>query len=138
MTPDQVDAVTRTFSKVAPHARQAGLAFYEKLFAIDPSTRPLFPADIEEQSRKLMQVLAFAVSNLRAPETLIPAVRSLGERHNGYGVKDGHYGAVAQALLATLKGALGTDWTPQVEDAWVAAYTVLANEMKDAQHKAVA
>ena len=32
MTPDRIDAVTNTFSKVAPHARDAGLAFYEKLF----------------------------------------------------------------------------------------------------------
>ena len=85
-----------------------------------------------------MQVLAFAVSNLRAPDTLIPAVRSLGERHAGYGVKDAHYGSVAYPLLATLQGALGKEWTPQVESAWVAAYTVLATEMKDAQHKVAA
>ena len=134
MTPEQIDAVQTTFSKVAPQAREAGLIFYDKLFTLDPSTRALFPTDMEAQAKKLMQVLAFAVGNLRAPDTLFPAVRALGERHAGYGVRDAHYGSVAQALLATLEGTLGPSWTPDVKSAWVEAYTLIANEMKAAQH----
>jgi hemoglobin-like flavoprotein len=132
MTPTEVALVKSTFAMVAPHARQAGLTFYSTLFALDPATRSLFPTEIEPQSKKLMQVLAFAVQNLEHPDTLLPAVRDLGKRHVGYGVVAAQYGSVATALLKTLADALGPEWTPDVEKAWIAAYTVLSTEMKKA------
>jgi hemoglobin-like flavoprotein len=36
------------------------------------------------------------------------------------------------ALLRTLDQGLGKRWTPNVEAAWVAAYTLLADTMKAA------
>jgi hemoglobin-like flavoprotein len=138
MTPAQIAAVKSSFALVAPHAEQAGTTFYGKLFALDPSLRVLFTADISEQSRKLMQVLNFAVENLDQPDTLMPAVRDLGQRHVGYGVKDPHYDTVATALLATLAEALGGRFTPEVKQAWVEVYTALATEMKDAARTASA
>jgi hemoglobin-like flavoprotein len=53
-------------------------------------------------------------------------------RHAGYGVKDEHYDTVAEALLWTLEQGLGSDFTTEARDAWVAVYTVLASTMKDA------
>jgi hemoglobin-like flavoprotein len=138
MTPAQIAAVKSSFTLVAPNAEQAGAAFYGKLFALDPSLRALFAADLSEQARKLMQVLNFAVENLDRPETLMPAVRDLGQRHVGYGVKEPHYDAVATALLATLAEALGGRFTAEVKQAWVEAYTALATEMKEAARSTAA
>lgn len=77
-----------------------------------------------------------AVNGLDRPEAILPAVQALGARHAGYGVVDAHYATVAEALLWTLKQGLGSAFTTDVAEAWVAAYTLLANSMKSASRKA--
>jgi hemoglobin-like flavoprotein len=132
MTNRQKELVQQTFAVVAPIADAAAAIFYARLFELDPSLRPMFKIDIEEQGRKLMQVLAVAVRGLDDLPTLVPVVQALGARHAGYGVKDEHYGTVATALLYTLDKGLGEKFTPEVKEAWVEVYTVLATTMKDA------
>src|SRR5262249_36951368 len=48
------------------------------------------------------------------------------------GVTRQHFSTVATALLWTLEMGLGPRWTPDVEQAWVAAYTVLVTTMQAA------
>jgi hemoglobin-like flavoprotein len=132
MTPDQKILVQDTFAKVAPQADAAAALFYGRLFEIDPTLKTLFKGDMAEQGQKLMTMLATAVKGLDRPDELLPAVKNLGVRHVGYGVKDEHYDTVAAALLWTLERGLGADFTPDVKDAWIAVYTLLAGTMKDA------
>jgi hemoglobin-like flavoprotein len=79
-----------------------------------------------------MQMIALAVGKLGQPEVLIPVLQGLGRRHAGYGVRDHHYDTVGAALLKTLRQGLGVAFTPEVEDAWVEVYGVLAGVMKEA------
>jgi hemoglobin-like flavoprotein len=132
MTPEQQTLVRRSFAKVAPIAAQAAAMFYDRLFALDPALRPLFKGDMTEQGQKLMAMIGTAVANLHRLGDIVPAVRDLGRRHGGYGVKDADYDSVAGALLWTLEQGLGADFTPATRDAWVACYGVLAREMKTA------
>lgn len=132
MTPEQVAYIQRTFAMLVPIQEKAGLLFYNRLFEIAPSVRPLFKDDVSEQAKKLMQVLAIAAKGLSHPDTLVPVVQSLGARHVAYGVKDEHYGPVAEALLWTLEQGLQEAFTPQVKEAWIAAYTLLSTIMKEA------
>ena len=138
MSPEQIQLVRTSFAAVAPIAEQAGVMFYDRLFTIDPSLRPLFKGDITEQSRTLMKMIAVAVGGLDRLETIVPAVQSLGVRHAGYGVTPAHYQTVATALLWTLDQGLGDDFTPEVESAWVAAYTLLATTMQEAANNKAA
>ena len=46
-----------------------------------------------------------------------------------YGVLPVHYDVVGQALLATLEGGLGAEWTAQVKAAWIAVYGVISTTM---------
>ena len=132
MTSEQKVLVQSTFAKVAPIADTAAAMFYTRLFELDPSLRVLFTADLTEQGRKLMQMIAVAVNGLDRLDELVPAVRQLGVRHARYGVQDQHYDTVAEALLWTLQRGLGSDFTPAVKDAWTAVYGVLAATMKEA------
>jgi hemoglobin-like flavoprotein len=132
MTPEQQTLVGGSFAKVAPIAAQAAAMFYDRLFALDPALRPLFKGDMTEQGQKLMAMIGTAVANLHRLGDIVPAVRDLGKRHGGYGVKDADYDTVAGALLWTLEQGLGADFTPATRDAWVACYGVLAREMKTA------
>ena len=132
MTPDQQTLVRDSFAKVAPIAPQAAELFYGRLFELDPSLKPMFKGDMVAQGRLLMTMIGTAVANVNRLETVVPAVRALGARHKGYGVQDSHYDTVASALLWTLGQGLGDDFTPACKDAWVALYTVVAGQMKDA------
>jgi hemoglobin-like flavoprotein len=138
MTSAEIADVQRSFVLVAPIADQAGLLFYDRLFVLDPSLRPMFAEDLTEQSKKLMHVLAVATNGLNRPDTLVPIVESLGARHVAYGVKDEHYDTVGQALIWTLEKGLAESFTPEVRSAWLSAYTLLAGIMKNASHNAVA
>jgi hemoglobin-like flavoprotein len=130
MTPHQITLVQQSFEAVRPIAVEAAAMFYNRLFALDPNLRQLFRGDMQEQGRKLMQAIALVVQGLRTPDTILPAVAALGARHRDYGVRPEHYGSVGAALLWTLEQGLGTAFTPDVKDAWAAAYTMLAEAMQ--------
>lgn len=132
MTPDSQRLVRESFAKVAPIAPAAAAMFYDRLFVLDPSLRPLFKGDMDEQGRKLMTMIGTAVANLHRLDAVVPAVRDLGQRHAGYGVQPSHYDTVASALLWTLEQGLGDDFTPSTRQAWVECYTVLAGTMQEA------
>lgn len=131
MTPDQTKLVKASFSQVVPIADTAATMFYDRLFTIDPSLRGLFAADMTEQKKKLVAMLATAVNNIdRWDEAVLPHVVELGKRHVAYKVKPAHYDSVGQALIETLRAGLGSAFTPDVQDAWIACYTQIAGAMK--------
>lgn len=139
MIPQQKMLIQKTWSQVVPIADQAAAIFYQRLFEIDPSTRPLFnTTDMAQQRKKLLQILAVAVSSLDNLGALSKTVEDLGRRHAGYGVKDIHYDSVGVALLWTLEQGLGDAWTPEAAAAWKEVYGLLAGIMRQAQHEATA
>jgi hemoglobin-like flavoprotein len=128
----QQKLVQTTFARLAVMPEVAGALFYERLFAANPSFRPLFKNDMRIQGVKLMTMLAMVVFNLPEPGQFLPAIRELALRHVEYGVKLADYDALREALLWTLEQALGKDYTPAVRKAWTACYDELACEMKAA------
>lgn len=130
MTPQQVQLVQQSFAKVAPIADIAASMFYARLFELDPSLRGMFSGDMKRQGGMLMNMIGNAVRGLTEPNALIPVLTALGRRHSGYGVVDAHYATVAEALLWTLEQGMGDDFTPEVRNAWVAAYTLMAAVMQ--------
>ena len=129
MTPDQVTLVQESFAKVAPISDTAAVLFYDRLFEVAPSVKSMFPADMTEQRKKLMATLAFVVNGLGKLESILPAASVLAIRHVGYGARKEHYPVVGAALLWTLEKGLGDGWTPDVADAWIAAYGTLSGFM---------
>lgn len=131
LSPRQIELVQQTFDQVKPIADAAAGLFYDRLFVIAPQARALFPDDLTDQRKKLMQALAFAVGSLRAPERVLPALREMGARHVAYGARDEHYPVVGEALLWTLERGLGDAFTPEVRDAWAATYGLVAATMQE-------
>jgi len=117
---------------VAPIQDEAARLFYDRLFEIDPSTRPLFAStDMAEQGKKLMQMINVVVASLERLDAIRFAVKDLGRRHEGYGVREEHYESVGAALLWTLGQGLGEEFTLEVEEAWAETYGTLTAIMKD-------
>lgn len=136
MTAEQVSLVQSSFAKVVPILQAAAGLFYGRLFELDPALRPLFKGSIEEQGKKLMQVLGVAVASLDNIDAVLPTVRSLGARHQSYGVKERDYDTVGVALMWTLEKGLGDAFTPPVRDAWTDTYVLLSTVMKDSARNA--
>ena len=67
MNATQIDLVRSSFARVQPIADTAAAIFYEKLFALDPTLRPLFKGDIAVQGQRLMMMIAAAVRLLDRP-----------------------------------------------------------------------
>jgi len=130
VTPKQIALVQASWRDALDVSEVAAQLFYERLFALDPSLKPMFKGEMKEQGRKLIAMITVAVNGLARIETLVPAIQALGRRHDGYGVKDEHYETVAAALLWTLEQGLGKGFNAEVRQAWVMAYGLLAATMQ--------
>ncbi|MFG1297558.1 globin family protein [Xanthobacter variabilis] len=129
MNSEQIDLVRASFAKVLPIREQAAGLFYGRLFEIAPEVKPLFKGDMAEQGKKLMATLAVVVNGLTNLEAILPAVKELAVKHVDYGVAPEDYAKVGAALIWTLEQGLGADFTPEVREAWVSAYTTLSDVM---------
>lgn len=135
MTPEQIHACKTSWARVEPIADTAASLFYNNLFTADPSLKHLFKGDMQAQGKKLMEMIGAAVRMLDRLDELVPIVEAMGRRHLAYGVEDAHYDTVGSALIETLQTGLGDDFTDDVRDAWLAAYTILASTMIAAAHR---
>jgi hypothetical protein len=63
-----------------PIAGTAADIFYDRLFEIAPDVRSLFPHDLAEQKKKLIAMLATAVTNLHQVDKIMGAVEDLGKK----------------------------------------------------------
>ena len=64
MNPRQIKLVQDSFAKVASTSDQAAVMFYDRLFQVAPAVKVMFPADLTEQRKKLMTMLAVVVNGL--------------------------------------------------------------------------
>ena len=130
MTDEQITLVKNSwkiFRKV--DAGLIGDVFYSKLFCDNPQLRSMFPASMKHQHKKLIDMLSVIISRLDDLSELLHDMKMMASRHENYGVKPQHYRMVGNALLWTLKRGLGNDWNDDLQEAWTAAYTKLAETM---------
>ena len=138
ITDAQIALVQSSFRAVLPIAEAAGLLFYERVFTLAPGTRALFDDDIAPQARRTMAAVKTAVDGLEDLDTVAPFLIRLGERHVRYGVQMEHFDVIGAALLWTLEQGLGEGFTPDVRDAWVAAWNLIAGAMGEGMRRALA
>jgi hypothetical protein len=62
MTPESETPVRDSFATVVPIAPRAAAPFYDRLFMLDTSLKPLFTGDIAEPGSKVMAVIGTALA----------------------------------------------------------------------------
>ena len=135
MTPDQIFLIRSSFHQLEAMPTEATRIFYDRLWAIDPSTAPLFAqSDMALQGHKLMALMAFVVNALDTPELVVPVAQELARRHIAYGVTQGQYASMGKALRGMLGQILGAGFTPEVAAAWDEAYALLSGFMTTAAY----
>ena len=129
MTDEQIMLVKnswKTFRRI--DASVIGDLFYSKLFMDYPRLQKMFPS-VEQQHRKLVEMLSYIVSRLDKPEGMIEEIKALAIRHESYGVKPEHYKIAGDTLLWTIERGMGNEWNARVKDAWSACYSMIAGTM---------
>ncbi|GAB3643338.1 globin family protein [Spirosoma arcticum] len=134
MTFHQIQLIKEFYQRVAGlPVETVGQLFYDRLFATAPEVSPLFSrTSVPEQSKKLLATLTYIITRLDRLDSVVTDVEALARRHVHYGVQEYHYVLVGQALLWTLEQGLGEAWTPEVQAAWQACYTLLSETMINA------
>jgi methyl-accepting chemotaxis protein len=132
MTREQIALVRKSFDRLRPLPRGAGKEFYETLFALDPSLRSLFSTDEENQGAMFVVALGLALKGLDDDGDVDESLRELGRRHVLYGARDIHFDTFREALLCLFAQRLGPDFTPEMAEAWRAAFDRISAVMKAA------
>ena len=132
MQSDDIELVQYTLMKMLPKTEQVARRFYDRLFELDPSIRPLFKGDMKQQGQKFMSTLSHVVHWLDRLDEIRAELEKLGHEHVTFGVQREHYGTVETALLWAIEETLGDAYTPEVEAAWRGAYEAVADIMKGA------
>src|SRR5260221_13126482 len=128
MQQKQKEIVRQTWKQLVPIADTSATLFYQRLFEIDPSTRPLFSGtDMPEQRRKLMQVIGLAVNGLDQSTESLQSVAQLGARPLNYGVTDKHYESVGQTLLWAFGQGIGETFNTKVKEALDTRYGLVTH-----------
>lgn len=133
-----LDAETReTIKATVPVLQSNGqdltAHFYERLFTHNPEMKQVFNQGHQvagAQQEALAGAVAAYAANIDDPTVLLPVLERVGNKHVSLGVRPEHYGIIGQHLLASIEEVLGTDTaTPEVIDAWAAAYGELVGLM---------
>ena len=130
--------VKESFKTILPIAGIVVEEFYETLFEQHPEVRSMFPSDMSNQRLKLVQALALVGGHADRIDDVAPALKNLGVKHVAYGVEPEHYGAVKEALMATLDKMLGEGFTPELREAWSETIDAVAGHMLDGHYSVVA
>lgn len=128
----QREIVKSTLPALREHGATITRVFYEDLLASNPELRPMFATGDQEtgaQAKRLAEAILAYVGNIDRLDLLGPAVTNISRRHVATHVKAEHYPIVGKHLLQAIKTVLGDAATPEVLDAWAAAYNDLAEIM---------
>lgn len=124
----------------APALRAHGLAltknFYARMFQANPELKHLFnmshQATGEQQQALALAVLGYA-ENIDNISVLAPVIKVITAKHVSIGIRAEHYPIVGRHLLAAIADVMGDAATPDVLEAWVAAYGQLADALIEAE-----
>src|SRR5262245_42400404 len=122
-----------SFDRIVERHPDVTHVFYDILFERYPQARALFGRNTRAaQEKMLTQALALVIEHVEDASWLSGTLTALGAKHAGYGVTDEMYDWVGECLIAALEQAEGAEWTPEVEEAWLAAYGAIAGIMRGA------
>ena len=125
-----LEALETSFDLIAPRGNELMDVFYERLFLAAPAVKPLFAnTDMSRQKSMLLGALVLLRKSLRDLDSVVPKLHELGARHVAYGARPEHHPVVGAALIAAMAEIAGPNWAPEYEEAWAAAFDVVAGAM---------
>lgn len=132
LTLDQVQIIKATVPVLAQHGETITTKFYHDMLEAHPDLKNIFNNTHQatgHQPRALAGSLSAYASNIDNLGALSPDLELICHKHASLYILPEHYNIVGEHLLGTMKTVLGDAATPEILDAWGAAYWQLANIM---------
>ncbi len=107
--------------------------FYARLFAENPSVRPMFPESLADQKKKLLAALMLVMENIRTPEKIAEPLKKMGGWEEKYGTKFEHYPIARDVLIYVMSEMAGNQWNDQLTEDWTSALNFVTSIMVEGQ-----
>lgn len=138
LSEDEIDTLRESLTYLQERKELATSVFYENLFEVDPSLRPMFDEDLTDQSNKALFAFGAIVAQIHDLDICREMTRELATRHVGYGVLPEHYASVGAAVIRTVEMVMGDAMTEEIEVSWQKAYDAVAAAMIETAYGAEA
>lgn len=115
----EIQLIKEQIGELRPEFSSLSDRFFYYLFDLDPSLEQVFADDPTARRTKFTNMMA-TLANLKDLQKIATAIRGLGKRHVGYGVKERYYGLGRKALLLMLEEHYGAPFAGKPHDAWAA------------------
>ncbi|CAI7617592.1 unnamed protein product [Penicillium glandicola] len=125
MTPDQIALIKATVPVLVEHGNTITTVFYRNILEAHPELNSVNG----HQPRALAGALYAYASHIDDLGALSSAVELICNKHASLYIKAEHYNVVGKYLLEAMGEVLGAELTPEIHDAWGAAYWQLADIM---------
>ncbi|KAK8195164.1 globin-like protein [Phyllosticta capitalensis] len=130
LTPAQVAIIKSTAPVLAEHGNAITTVFYKNMLDAHKELNHIFNTANQlngHQPKALATALYAYASYIDNLGVLSPAVELIVHKHASLYIRPEHYEIVGKYLLEALAQALGAALTPDIHDAWAAAYWQLAD-----------
>lgn len=104
--------------------------FYKRMFAHNPELQHVFNMTHQKTGRQpaaLFDAIAAYATHIDNLEVLTNAVIRIAHKHTSFNIQPNQYDIVGHHLIETLRELAPDAFTPEVEEAWTAAYGQLAD-----------
>lgn len=136
LTKQQIELVKATVPVLCEHGVALTSHFYKRMLSHNPELMQVFNMGHQragfQQQALAGAVLAYA-ENIENLPALLGAVAHIANKHVSVGIRAEHYPIVGKHLIASIKEVLGDAATPELIDAWTAAYMQLADVLIGAE-----
>lgn len=136
LTKQQIELVKATVPVLREHGVALTSHFYKRMLSHNPELMQVFSMGHQragfQQQALAGAVLAYA-ENIENLPALLGAVAHIANKHVSVGIRAEHYPIVGKHLIASIKEVLGDAATPELIDAWTAAYMQLADVLIGAE-----
>ncbi|GAM42106.1 hypothetical protein EIK77_008032 [Talaromyces pinophilus] len=132
MTPEQISVVTRTVPVLEQYGQLITRVFYRNMLAAHPELKSVFNMTNQHtghQAKVLAQALYAYAANIHSLEVLGPMLELVCQKHASLHITPDQYDIVGKYLIEAMQEVLGDNFTPDIQDAWTAAYGQLAGLM---------
>ncbi|KAI0466096.1 globin-like protein [Xylaria cf. heliscus] len=138
LTPSQIAVVKATAPVLKEHGETITTLFYNNMLGANPELRNIFNEANQiggAQPRALAAAVFAYATYVDDLGKLGAAVERIAHKHASLNVQPDQYAIVGKFLLEAVATVLGDACTPEIAEAWTAAYGVLAEIFINREHQ---
>ena len=129
ITPAELRMVQESLDALRDEFDTHSTYFYDALFRHAPHLRKLFRDDLTGQGMKFMTTLNVIVQKPDQEDDIAEQFTGLGRTHASLGVRSADFAPMEEALVDTIRNAMGDEFSSELEHAWRKAYAIVSSNM---------